>query len=258
MRTSDAFMVVTKAYGLYYREHARHGPRDGGKTMTTRSHRRRLLGGLTRSALIASLSPRALQAAIATLSSQRADDVVRLRGTLTVNGKPATTGTPVRLDDLLATGPDSEAVVHLAGDAFLLRSRTQLQLAAASGGLRSVLVVAGRVLSVFARRPPDRPLDVRIPSATIGIRGTGMYLELGRRRSYFCLCYGTAVVSGSSIDAPVTIETRHHESPVWLDASGRAMRVMAAPFRNHTDDELLLLEALAGRVPPFRPDDRRY
>lgn len=226
--------------------------------MTTRSHRRRLLGSLTGSALIAALSPRALQAAVATLSSQRANDVVRLRGTLAVNGKPATPGTPISVGDVLATGADSEAVVHLAGDAFLLRSRTQLQLAAGDGGLRSVLVMAGRVLAVFARRPPDRSLDVRIPAATIGIRGTGMYLELGRRRSYFCLCYGTAVVSGSSMAAPVTIETRHHESPVWLDAGGRAMRVMPAPFRNHTDDELVLLEALTGREPPFRPDDRRY
>ena len=87
--------------------------------------------------------------------------------------------------------------------------------------------------------------------ASIGIRGTGCYIEMLEGRTYFCLCYGTAVVSGGGMAQDKIINTRHHESPVWLDDSGSVMKVEDAGFVNHNDDELILLEKLQGREPPF-------
>jgi hypothetical protein len=46
---------------------------------------------------------------------------------------------------------------------------------------------------------------------------------------------------------PVSYETTHHEKPVWID--GGIMK--AAGVINHTDAEVILLEALAGRQSPF-------
>jgi hypothetical protein len=49
-----------------------------------------------------------------------------------------------------------------------------------------------------------------------------------------------------------TITAKHHDRPVYIvkDApAGRGIR--AAPFINHTDEELALVEALVGREPPF-------
>ena len=52
-------------------------------------------------------------------------------------------------------------------------------------------MVTGHLLSVFAKGG-QRTLSAS--TATIGIRGTGAYLEAWRDRAYFCLCYGAADV----------------------------------------------------------------
>ena len=51
--------------------------------------------------------------------------------------------------------------------------------------------------------------------------------------------------------AAETVTTRHHEAPRYIMAAGAPQMVMAAPVINHTDAELILLESLVGRQPPF-------
>jgi hypothetical protein len=50
------------------------------------------------------------------------------------------------------------------------------------------------------------------------------------------------------------VQTKHHEEPLLIRDDGGIMRIAPAPFLNHTDDELILLESLCGRVPPFTKD----
>ena len=107
----------------------------------------------------------------------------------------------------------------------------------------------GKLLSVYSKGPPRKIEGV---TATIGIRGTGAYIEVEPERTYFCLCYGEAeIVPVVAPDASETVRTRHHESPRFIYGKGRATVIEKAPVINHRDDELILLESLVGRVPAF-------
>ena len=174
--------------------------------------------------------------------------VNQLDGTVRVNGVQAHVGTPVRPGDSVTTGHASSAVIVVGKDAFLLRSQTTLELAKGSDGLlHEMLVATGGVLSVFSKKP----MTIKAASASIGIRGTGAYLEIDPGGVYFCLCYGDAVVDGPGMASGRVVHTTHHEEPLLLHDDGSAMRIEKGPFRNHTDAELVMLEALVGREPPF-------
>ena len=178
-----------------------------------------------------------------------AQGVHRLEGTATVGGKPARVGTPVPLGERVATGPGSMAVVVVGEDAFLLRANTVIEARGSRGVLSDLLISSGRVLSVFSKKP----VEIKASHATIGIRGTGAYLELDPGSVYFCLCYGEALVQGAGMESKV-VKTTHHEQPLLLRDDGGVMRAEPGPFRNHTDAELVMLEALVGRAPPFTKD----
>ena len=67
---------------------------------------------------------------------------------------------------------------------------------------------------------------------------------------YFCLCYGEAVIDGPRMQSKA-VKTTHHESPLMLREDSGIMSAEPGPFQNHTDDELIMLEALVNREPPF-------
>ena len=173
--------------------------------------------------------------------------VNRLTGTATVNGRTATVGTPVTARDKLTTGPASTAVVVIKDDAFLVRENTTLEFAESGGLLSRILIRTGRVLSVFGKKP----VVIKAANATIGIRGTGAYIEVDPDKVYFCLCYGEADIDGPGMAATKHVKTTHHEQPLVLDERGGIMAALPGPFQNHSDDELILLESLVGREPPF-------
>ena len=176
-----------------------------------------------------------------------------LSGNVTVNGIQAKSGTVVKAGDKVSTSANSMAVVVIGKDGFLLRDSTSVtfQESKSKGGLvETVLLTTGKILAVFAQRL-DKELIIKVPNATIGIRGTGCYLEVQESRTYFCLCYGQASVNGIGLVQPELIKTIHHETPVWLDDTGGIMKVEKAGFVNHNDLELIMLEKLNGREPPF-------
>ena len=171
--------------------------------------------------------------------------IFRLKGEVRINGKLAREGTLVQAGDVITTGAQSEAIYIIGKDAYLQRDRSTVSLSgdALKGGLR---VITGKLLAVFGKG--DKRIETG--TATIGIRGTGCYIEAAENKVYFCLCYGTAdIASNKAPDKVETIQTEHHEHPVILHANGSQME--AAELINHTDSELILLESLLGRVPPF-------
>ena len=176
--------------------------------------------------------------------------VARLDGTATVNGREARVGTPVNLGDRVATGRSSQAVIVVGSDAFLLRSGTAIEVKGSQGVLTNMLVATGQVLSVFSKKP----VAIKAQTASIGIRGTGAYIELYTGSVYFCLCYGEALVEGPGMANAREVKTTHHESPLILRDDGGIMKVEPGPFQNHSDAELVMLESLVGREPPFTKD----
>jgi hypothetical protein len=176
--------------------------------------------------------------------------VARLDGSATVNGRDAKVGTAVKLGDRVATSKSSQAVIVVGSDAFLLRSNTTIEVQGSQGILSSMLVATGQVLSVFSKKP----VAIKAATASIGIRGTGAYIEIHPDHVYFCLCYGEALVEGPGMASAREVKTTHHESPLRLRDDGGIMKVEPGPFQNHSDAELVMLESLVGREPPFRKD----
>ena len=179
--------------------------------------------------------------------------VAKLEGSLTVNGRDAGLGTPVKLGDKVATARGSQAVIVVGSDAFLMRSQTIIEFGPSSrGALSDMLISAGKVLSVFSKKP----VAIKAATASIGIRGTGAYIEVNPDSVYFCLCYGEARVEGPGMANAREVKTTHHESPLVLRDVGGIMNVEPGPFQNHSDEELVMLEALVGREPPFMKDGK--
>ncbi len=176
--------------------------------------------------------------------------VNRLEGEARVNGRPAKAGTPVQVGDRVSTGRASQAVIVVGKDAFLLRSETAIEISGSEGILHDMLISTGKVLSVFSKKP----VSIKAANASIGIRGTGAYIEVNPGSVYFCLCYGDAFVEGPGMALAREVKTRHHEQPLLLREDGGIMRIEPGPFQNHSDAELILLESLCRREPPFMKD----
>ncbi len=179
-----------------------------------------------------------------------------LRGTVTVDGKVASLATRIGAGALVETGSGASVTFAVGADAFLLREKSRMQLAGSSSTFVTLMRIAtGAVLSVFG----SGRKQVQTSLATIGIRGTGLYVEAAEDRSYVCLCYGTADL-GTPDDPAVTesLVSQHHDAPRYVLPAGAKRRLQAAPFVNHSDLELMLLENLVGRSTPFSLFDESY
>jgi hypothetical protein len=78
----------------------------------------------------------------------------------------------------IATGADGQLMIVVGRDAMMVRRHSTLDIVA--NGFR---LVTGAVLSVFS---PGRSRQLTTATATIGIRGTAVYLEARRGRTYVC------------------------------------------------------------------------
>ena len=215
--------------------------------------RRRILRMLAASGLSAS---NALQFALAQ-QSQSAQGMRQARGDVRVNNNSAAEGTRVQPGDTVSTGADGIAMFTVGGDAYLLRPNSTVQLAGSGLFPNLMRVLTGKLMGVFAT---GSPRQLASTTATIGIRGTGAYMEAEPERTYFCLCYGSAEVQAAGSSARDEYSTTHHESPRYIYADGRSGAIVPASVINHTDAELIMLESLVDRTPPraFMESTNRY
>ncbi len=172
-------------------------------------------------------------------------------GAVTVNGQPATNATRIGATGSVETGRGAQLIFVVGFDAFLLRERSRLELSGDGVLVNTMRLATGALLSVFGS---GQKRVVTSTSAT-GIRGTGLYVESEPERSYVCTCYGDVQIA-TLADANVTerIVSKHHDAPRYVTQN----RIEPAPFINHTDVELALIEALVGRAPPFSLFDEDY
>jgi hypothetical protein len=219
--------------------------------------RRRLLikalaAGLFSSAVWSRVaSPQVLDARPARLPPGKS--IYRIEGEVLVNGQPATLNTQISASATVETGKDSEVVYVVGESAFLQRSESHVTLQTRETGSRIVSgtqLLTGKILSVFQS---GRPVRISTKNASIGIRGTGVYMESDPEQTYFCTCYGTAdIVALGDPTSRETVVSRQHDRPLYiLEGQQPGQNIRAAPFINHTDQELMLIEALVGRLPPF-------
>ena len=63
---------------------------------------------------------------------------------------------------------------------------------------------------------------------------------------------GTDIAANADPSSTETVTAQHHDKPLYILANGQPGRnIRSAPFINHTDQELMLIETLVGRTPPF-------
>ena len=203
---------------------------------------------LKRALLAGAALPLLLRDALA--AAKLTSAMIEVQGEVLVNGRPAKPGAALKPGDSVATAPGSSAVFVLGRDAFLIRERSELLTAGNSALADSLRLVTGKLLSVFGRGSRR----ITTPTATIGIRGTGIYIEAEAERTYVCTCYGVVDLQASNMpEVRETVSTTHHDAPRYIYAHGEMpiKMIAQAPVVNHTDAELIMLEALVGRKPPF-------
>ena len=172
----------------------------------------------------------------------------KLVGNVYVNNRLAGMGTLIRPGSNIVVADGGELVMSMHGDAFLLRSGSALEIAGKNNlfvsGLR---LLTGAMLAVFDKR--KTPVHIVTSTATIGIRGTGVYVDSSPHALYTCTCYGeTDLTIGHNTSHISAIH--HSANKVSADADG-LMAMHAMEVAGHTDDELRMLEALVGRKPSF-------
>jgi hypothetical protein len=179
--------------------------------------------------------------------------IYRLEGDVRVNGAGARLDTAIGPKDTIETGDKSEIVFVVGGNSMIVRSNSVLKLDGGkeeSGFFISALrLLSGKLLSVSR----NQKHAVTTATATIGIRGTGFYVEADPELTYFCTCYGqTDIASVADPTSSETVTATHHDKPLYITNNAQSGKnVRRAGFINHTDQELMLIETLVGRTPPF-------
>lgn len=179
-----------------------------------------------------------------------------MAGDVRVNSSVAGIETLVKPNDTVETGPDARVAFVVGQDAFLMRSNSKLTVRGQGGLVETLQLYAGKVLSVFGKTRHQ----LRTPTAIVGIRGTGVYTEVDPDQTYFCTCYGLVDLFGANDpESKETIAAQHHDKPKYILANApRGQRIRPAPFINHTDEELMIIEALVGRTVPFSFSSQDY
>lgn len=167
-------------------------------------------------------------------------------GIVRVDGRKASAGTRIHAGARIETGAAPASFI-LGDNAFLIRPGSSVQLVRQSkhsAALSGFRLITGAILGVFG----PGPKKLVTSTATIGIRGTGVYFENRPESSYVCLCYGAIDLNANTRpEALQPLSATHHEGRVI----GGTGEIAPGGMVNHTDEELVMLEALVGRKPPF-------
>lgn len=193
----------------------------------------------------------ALGAALLLPTGAAAAQVKVLQGGVRVNGKKASKTSAIRAGDTVETARGARVVFVIGEDAFLLRGESKLMLEHTSGGKTLVItglrLLSGALLAAFA--PGARRIET--PTATAGIRGTGVYVEASKEQTYFCTCYGVVELRDKAgIERKVVISGYHTPNMIFANPAERG-RMAEVEVRGHTDEELIMLERLVGRTSPI-------
>jgi len=172
-------------------------------------------------------------------------------GEVTINGKPLKNNHSIKIGDTVEVIGEGSVRFNIGKDAFLLRDKTRARFEG-SGGVEVIKVFSGSLMGVFGKGKKT----LHTKTATIGIRGTGLYLETEKKRTYFCDCYGVIDVDANDRHLhhhphqSTTLKSDHHDARFITDKGERFM-IEPAGMLNHNDDELRLLEGMVGRKPYF-------
>ena len=189
-------------------------------------------------------------AALLLPAASHAGKLHEIDGEVMVNGRLASRANEVRALDVIRTGTRGRLVLVMGKDAFLIRPNSEVEILGKPKAilLTGLRMVTGALLSVFGKGAPRQLLTA---TATAGIRGTGIYVEASPDRTYFCTCYGTVEIDDQHRTEKRLVVSGYHAPNIIYAEKTEGKMMHKAEFLNHTDDELVMLEKLVGRIPPF-------
>jgi hypothetical protein len=113
--------------------------------------RRAVLNKLLKTATLAAAAPFLIRNALAMGNRQHTQGFHKLEGAVLLNNKPAVLGMVIKAGDKVSTGDNSLAIFVVDHDAFMLRSNSQLEISAADVAMKTLNLLAGKMLSVFGK-----------------------------------------------------------------------------------------------------------
>jgi hypothetical protein len=189
-------------------------------------------------------------AAMLPITANAANSTIHaLEGDVYINRRKLNMASKIKSGDEIVVSHDGKLVFSVGEDAYLVRGGTVVQVNLHNNNLlvSSLRLVTGAVLGVFGKR--SKTTHIHTATATIGIRGTAVYVDASPHQCYTCTCYGrTDLVVGRQREE--VIATHHNAHMVSPSATG-SMQMQVLESKGHTDDELRMLEALVGRKPLF-------
>jgi hypothetical protein len=191
-----------------------------------------------------------LAAIIPTRAIAASSTIHEVQGAVLINKKVLTSISKIGFGDEITVPPNGKLVFSVGEDAFLVRGGSTLQVYSDEGNVlvTALRLVTGAMLGVFGKR---KKVTTRIftATATIGIRGTAVYVAVSPEKLYTCTCYGhTDLIVG--LEKEDVIAT-HHNAHVVTTAKNGNSQMKAFEVLDHNDDELRMLETLVGRKPLF-------
>ncbi len=169
---------------------------------------------------------------------------INFKGKVLVNGKKIRKNQNIKVNDTVQTvGKDSYVQFAVHQDAFSVSDNAVITLAG-HRKVSNIDVKRGRLLAVFKT---GRNRKIKTINATMGIRGTGVYINANKKKTDFCTCYGkTTVYENDHKNEAIELKATHH-NPVVIKNG----KISKAGMSGHGDDELRTLEAMVGRKPYF-------
>ena len=181
----------------------------------------------------------------------QASEPLKIKGQVKVDGKRAEASQQVRAGQEVSVSPGGSAAFAVGNDAFIVKGQergARLQIEGKGSTVDQLRLVSGGLVATFGKGPERKIVTT---SATIGIRGTGCYVESQLHRSYICYCYGQfAFTSRDDQSVQEAFEASYHDAGRFMLRWPRP-RIVPAGGLGHDDDDLILAESLVGRKPPF-------
>ena len=177
-----------------------------------------------------------------------ANTIREIQGQVRVNNVPATLDTPIQPGDTIKTGPNSQIIFVIGEDAYQLGAHTTLRFRYNPGNsfVNAMRLITGTLLGVFGKGRKT----IQSPTASLGIRGTGLFIQIEPNNTYFCTCYGeTEIITNSTTRHLQPVTATHHQAySISHDIENPI--IYSDIMKSHTDEELHHLESLVGRQPP--------
>lgn len=183
-------------------------------------------------------------------ASRRLNGVIHeIEGDVFINKNVANQSSIIQSGNRISVAYGGRLAFSMGDDSYLLQEGSSLEIASrdnvAISGLR---LLTGGLLSVFGKRQTSTKIYTR--TATIGIRGTGVYLNSQPEKLYLCTCYGSTDLHLGHNHTEY-IHATHHTAFDVTGNTANSLKMIATEVIGHTDDELRLLERYSGRKPLF-------